>query len=56
LISNISFASAFQLQTQEIDFADVSHLDENTAALWVWLNSCKSDDVWTNVFSTSTKS
>ena len=33
----------------------VSHLDENVAALWVWLNSYKSDDLHTNTFSTSTK-
>jgi len=30
-------------------------LDENIAALWVWLNSSKSDDYRTNAFSTSTK-
>jgi len=30
-------------------------LDENIAALWVWLNSSKSDDLRTNAFSTSTK-
>jgi len=36
--------------------ANVSHLDENIAALWVWLNSSKSDDdLRTNEFSTSTK-
>jgi len=35
--------------------ANVSHLDENTAALWVWLNSSKSDDLRTNAFTTSTK-
>jgi len=34
---------------------NVSLLDENIAALWVWLNSSKSDDLRTNVFSTSTK-
>jgi len=28
-------------------------LDENIAALWVWLNSSKSDDLRTNAFSTS---
>ena len=36
--------------------ANVSHLDENVAALWVWLNSRKSDDVRTTAFSTITKS
>jgi len=30
-------------------------LDENIAAIWVWLNSSKSDDLPANVFSTSTK-
>ena len=35
--------------------ANVSQLDENNAALWVWLNSSKSDDLRTNAFSTSTK-
>jgi len=35
--------------------ANASHLDENIAALWVWLNSSKSDDLWTNTFSTGTK-
>jgi len=35
--------------------ANVLHLDENIAALWVWLNSSKSDDLRTNAFSTSTK-
>jgi len=30
-------------------------LDENIVALWVWLNSSKSDDLRTNAFSTSTK-
>jgi len=30
-------------------------LDENVAALWVWLNSSKSDDARTNAFSTKTK-
>jgi len=35
--------------------ANVSHLDENIAALWVWLNLSKSDDLQTNAFSTSTK-
>jgi len=35
--------------------ANVSNLGENTAALWVWLNSCKSDDLRTNAFSTRTK-
>ena len=34
---------------------NVSHLDENVAALWVWLNSSKSDDLRTNAFSTSKK-
>jgi len=33
----------------------VSHLDENIAALCFWLNSSKSDDLRTNAFSTSTK-
>ena len=33
----------------------VSHLDENIAELWVWLNSGKSEDLRTNAFSTSTK-
>jgi len=27
------------------------HLDENVAAMWVWLNSSKSDDLRTNAFS-----
>jgi len=36
--------------------ANVSHLDENIAAVWVWLNSSKSDDLRANAFSTSTKS
>jgi len=31
-------------------------LDENTAALWVWLNLGKFDDLRTKVFSTGTKS
>jgi len=35
--------------------ANVSHLDENIAAFWVWLNSSKSDDCGTNAFSTRTK-
>jgi len=35
--------------------ANVSYLDENIAALWVWLNSSKSDDLRTNAFRTSTK-
>jgi len=35
--------------------ANVSHLDENIAALWVWLKSSKSDNLRTNAFSTSTK-
>jgi len=35
--------------------ANVSHLDENIAALLVWLNSSKPDDLRTNAFSTSTK-
>jgi len=35
--------------------ANVSHLDENVATLWVWLNPSKSDNVRTNAFSTSTK-
>jgi len=35
--------------------ANVSHLDENIATLWVWLNSSKSDDWRTNAFSTSAK-
>jgi len=30
-------------------------LDENIAALWVWLNASKSDDLRTNAFRTSTK-
>jgi len=29
-------------------------LDENIAALWVWLNLGKSDDLRTSVFSTGT--
>jgi len=33
----------------------VMYLDGNVAALWVWLNSSKSDDLRTNAFSTSTK-
>ena len=33
----------------------MSHLDENTAALWIWLNSSKSDDLRTDAFSTSAK-
>jgi len=36
--------------------ANVSHLDENIAALWVWLNSSKSDDLQTDAFSTSSVS
>jgi len=28
--------------------ANVSHLDENVAAWWIWLNSSKSDDLRTN--------
>jgi len=35
--------------------AKFSHLDENIAALYFWLNSSKSDDLRTNAFSTSTK-
>jgi len=35
--------------------ANVSHLNVNTAALWVWLNSSKSYDLRTDAFSTSTK-
>jgi len=35
--------------------ANVLHLDENVAALWVWINSIKSDDLRTNAFSTSKK-
>jgi len=31
------------------------HLDKNVAALWLWLNSSKSDDLRINAFSTSTK-
>jgi len=30
-------------------------LDENIVALWIWLNSSKSDVLRTNAFSTSTK-
>jgi len=30
-------------------------LEENIAALWVWLNSSKSDDARSNAFSTRTK-
>jgi len=36
--------------------ANVSRLDENIAALWVWLNLGKSNDLRTNVSSTGTKS
>jgi len=35
--------------------ANVSDWDENIAALWVWLNSSKSDYLRTNAFITSTK-
>jgi len=35
--------------------ANASHLDENVAALWVWLNWSKWDDLRTNAFSTSAK-
>jgi len=35
--------------------ANVSHMDEITAALWVWLNSSQPDDLRINAFSTSTK-
>jgi len=35
--------------------AKVAHLHQNIAALCVWLNSSKSDDLRSNVFSTSTK-
>jgi len=36
--------------------ANVSHVDENIAALWVLLNSGKSVDLRITVFSTGTKS
>jgi len=35
--------------------ANVSKLDENIVALWVWLNSSRSDNLRTIAFSTSTK-
>jgi len=36
--------------------ANVLHLDENIYALWVWLNTGKSNGLRTHVFSTGTKS
>jgi len=35
--------------------ANVLRLDKNTDALWAWLNSGKSNDLWTHAFSTGTK-
>ena len=36
--------------------ANVLHLDENIAAVWVWLNVGISDDLQTNVLNARTKS
>jgi len=35
--------------------SNVLHLDETIEVLWVWLNSGKSNDLRTNVFSTGAK-
>jgi len=35
---------------------NILHFDKNIAALWVWLNSGKLDDLRTNAFSTSAMS